>query len=236
MLFRSGVYIDKKWMVAPPYPKFDYSPLSSGPFINDGAIVTHWAVPEEGVDGDIGEVEAWETRFSLAGEYKTLSVKIDEKYEELLYRACSLGAACIRKIYGEDKDTLPMIAVLWDIQAIMDQDAEIRDGELIKICGDTSEAIKHIDKAKKALEDDDGVFVKTITLSDMFLLGGFGDKPVRICKHVKDNVGTVIAEGKNLQKVLNENPELGNAIYRGHDDTSRDGYVFIDIELPEENT
>ena len=149
-----GVHIDNKWMIAPPYPKFDYSPLSSGPFINDGAIVTHWAVPEEGVDGDIGEVEAWETRFSLAGEYKTLSVKIDEKYEELLYRACSLGAACIRKIYGEDKDTLPMIAVLWDIQAIMDQDAEIRDGELIKVCGDVDEAIDHINTAKEALKEE----------------------------------------------------------------------------------
>lgn len=239
-----GVYIDNKWMVAPPYPKFDYSPLSSGPFINDGAIVTHWAIPEEGVDGDIGEVEAWETRFSLAGEYKTLSVKIDEKYEELLYRACSLGAACIRKIYGEDKDTLPMIAVLWDIQAIMDQDAEIRDGELIKIDNELQNAIDTINKAKDMLKDGDDEEIdkgNKSTLRDMFLLGIFGDKPVRINRITNPNkpkgtpyFGRIITEGENLQTVLNENPKLGEAIYHGCDDTSPDGYVFIDVFIPEE--
>lgn len=228
-----GVYLDNKWMIAPPYPKFDYSPLSSGPFINDGAIVTHWAVPEEAVDeDDIGEIEAWESRFSITGDYKTLSIKIDERYEELLYRACSLGAACIRKVYGNDKDTLPMIAILWDIQAIMDQDAEIRDGEIIKVCGDVSEAIEHIDKAKKILEEDD--VVRTVTLSDIVRLD-LSDKPVRICKLIEKNVGTIIAEGKNLREVLDKNPELVSAIYYSHDDTSRDGYVFIDVKLPEEN-
>ena len=41
-----------------------------------------------------------------------------ERYEQLLYRACSLGAACIRRVYGEDADTLPLVAILWDVQAL----------------------------------------------------------------------------------------------------------------------
>lgn len=127
-----GMYMDGKWMIAPPYPKFDYSPLSSGSTINDGAIVTHWAVPEDGVEDDIGEVEAWENRFSITGDYKKFVVDVDERYEQLLYRACSLGAACIRRVYSEDADTLPLVAMLWDVQALMDQDIKIENGERVE--------------------------------------------------------------------------------------------------------
>lgn len=127
-----GFYINGKWMISSPYPKFDYSPLSNGPTLNEGTVVTHWAVPEEATDKDVGELEAWKNRFKIAGKYDEFVVRIDKKHEELLYRACSWGAASIRQLIGENEDSLPIIALLWDIQNLMDQNAEIRNGELIK--------------------------------------------------------------------------------------------------------
>lgn len=240
-----GIYMDEKWMIAPPYPKFDYSPLSSGGTINDGAIVTHWAVPEKGTEDDIGEVEAWETRFSITGNYNRFVVEVDERYEQLLYRACSLGAACIRRVYGEDADTLPMVAMLWDIQALMDQNAKIENGEIIKVDNELQKTLDTIHKAKDMLKEDDEDGScdeeKKPTLRDMFLLGIFGDKPVRITRIINPNkpagspyFGKILAEGKNLQTVLNKNPVLAEAIYHGFDDTSSDGHVLIDVVIPEE--
>ena len=54
-----GKLVDSKWIVLPPYPKYDYSPLSKKANILPDATVVYWAtVSEEDLIG-------WETRFDL---------------------------------------------------------------------------------------------------------------------------------------------------------------------------
>jgi len=146
-----GMYKDGKWAIVPPYPKFDYSPLSNGPNISEGVVVTHWAVPKEATENDIGEVEAWKSRFQISGRYKHFVIEIDKEHEELLYRACSWGAAALRGLVGETEESMPLIGILWDIQALMDQDACIKHGEIIED-GGLRKSLEIIDRANRILK------------------------------------------------------------------------------------
>ncbi|MCM1220105.1 MAG: hypothetical protein NC548_37005 [Lachnospiraceae bacterium] len=224
-----GTYMNGSWIIAPPYPKFDYSPLSNGPFLNDGSVVTHWAVPVPNSDKDIGEVEAWQSRFEVIGKYNKFAIEIDKEHEELLYRACSWGAACIRKVVdAEEEDIKKIIEILYDVQNLLDQDAEIRDGVLTKICGDEKEAIRHIKKAKEALEEDSST---KPTLRDMFLIGMFGDKPIEVYRVNEESSDgpavTKLAEGKNLMEVLNENKDLADFLYLSATDSPTVRILYV---------
>lgn len=88
------------WYICPPFPKYDYSPLSDHFEINDGAIVTHWATPEE------GEVNAWYTRFDRIDNYH-LNIDVDPEHEEEVYRALLLGATYIAKFGGVEFTECP---------------------------------------------------------------------------------------------------------------------------------
>lgn len=101
-----------KWVVLPPYPKYDFSPLSTRSDIKEHVNVTHWAVLEE------GELEGWKTRFDLLGSYKKLELNIDLENEKDVYRALMYGAAFISK-YG-DKNDKKFSDILCDLQYCID--------------------------------------------------------------------------------------------------------------------
>lgn len=126
-----------RWVIDPPYPKYDYSPLSNKENLLEGTYVTHWAYPES------DELEGWDTRFDMHNKYQNLRIEIDPEHEEDLYRAIIWTSAFftrnaeIRKRY--DEKTIDRIyGVLCDLQSCIDNDIYIKNGEKIKY--DRSEA------------------------------------------------------------------------------------------------
>ena len=84
-----GKYIDGNWVILPPYPKYDYSPLSLQGDIRKDVDITHWAELEE------GELVGWTTRFDLIGTYDQLELHVDPKNEQEVYRALLWGSSMI---------------------------------------------------------------------------------------------------------------------------------------------
>lgn len=125
------------WVVSPPYPRFDYSPLSTKDQLNEETIVTHWAVPEP------GEIEGWNTRFNQVNIYKKLNIEVDEEHLELVYRALIWGAAFIQKV-NEEPEAQYLASVLYDLQSILDS------GKPIDLTDEEYEAKK--EERKKLIE------------------------------------------------------------------------------------
>jgi len=120
-------YIDGKFNIAAPFPKYDFSPLSDRDTFKEGTIVTHWAEPEE------GEIDGWLNRFGSFHVYKHLSIKVDKFHEKDVYRALLMGASALARLYGLDprnelpenaseelKDLDNLYKTLCDLQAYMD--------------------------------------------------------------------------------------------------------------------
>lgn len=121
----------EKWTILPPYPKFDYSPLSKFGELNEGVAVSHWG------DVLVEELHAWQRRFDRFHGYN-LKIEVDPDYEEEVYRALMWGAAYISKFGGPDFNNddpdnglRKMYTTLCDMQACMDihksEDAEVPD-------------------------------------------------------------------------------------------------------------
>lgn len=75
--------VDEKgnWKILPPFPLFDYSPLSNKENINKECTVTHWTeVSDE-------EMNGWNTRFNPLGRYKLLNIEVDKDHQELVYKS-----------------------------------------------------------------------------------------------------------------------------------------------------
>ena len=113
-----GQFDGNNWHVYPPYPKYDYSPLSQYSELNDGSIVSHWAPVES------GELEAWNNRFKRIFDYP-LKIEVDPEHEETVYKALMWGAAYISKFggpdfYNEENNLHKMYEVLCDMQAYID--------------------------------------------------------------------------------------------------------------------
>ena len=107
------------WHVSPPFPKFDYSPLSTKDRLNEDTTVTHWAeIPED-------ELEGWNTRFEPIFVYKKLNLEVDDEHAEDVYRALIWGAACIDKLEHGNPEAAKLVRILYDLQAIMDSGKEI---------------------------------------------------------------------------------------------------------------
>ena len=78
-----------RFVIDPPFPKYDYSPLSRKENLLEGSVVTHWAYPDD------GELEGWDTRFDMFGTYNKLRIEVDPEHEEDVYRALMWGASFI---------------------------------------------------------------------------------------------------------------------------------------------
>lgn len=116
-----------RWSICPPYPKYDYSPLSQMDQILDGTVVTHWAKLEE------GELEGWKTRFDPIGTYTGLEINVAPEDEEVVYHALIIGANALARLYNmksddESNPARPLYAVLNDMQACIDTNMRIMNG------------------------------------------------------------------------------------------------------------
>ena len=120
----------EKWTIIPPYPKYDYSPITKFGNLNEGTIVSHWA--EVGND----ELESWKNRFNRFSDFN-MKIEIDPEYEEDVYRALMWGAAYISKFGGPDFNACPsgeglkkMYETLCDMQACIDNTKE-QQGQVV---------------------------------------------------------------------------------------------------------
>lgn len=120
------------WSIEPPYPKYDYSPLSNKDKLLDGTVVTHWAIPDD------EELEGWMTRFDLIGSYITLHIETDEDNDEDLYRALMWGASFIARSAPEafndpDSKIKKYYEILCDLQNCMDKNIKIENGVPVRL-------------------------------------------------------------------------------------------------------
>jgi hypothetical protein len=114
----------EEWMIIPPYPKYDYSPITKFSELNEGTVVTHWAEVSD------DELEDWKNRFNRFSDYN-MKIEIDPEHEEDVYRALMWGAAYIAKFGGPDfANAQPgtglrkMYETLCDMQACIDSNNE----------------------------------------------------------------------------------------------------------------
>jgi hypothetical protein len=86
-----GIYIkeENKWLISPPYMKYDFSELSSYCNLKEGVIITHWAYPLE------EELKLWASKENISGTYTEFEFKIDKDHEEIAYSAVSSAIASI---------------------------------------------------------------------------------------------------------------------------------------------
>lgn len=139
------------WVIEPPYPKFDYSPLSNKEQLYPGTMVTHWAVPEE------GEIEGWKTRFNPSGIYKKLNIEVDDDHLELVYRALIWASAYIQKANPDDPDAKRLASVLYDLQYVLDtgKPIELSDEEYEKQIAERKQLIEKMqeERVNKAINE-----------------------------------------------------------------------------------
>lgn len=120
--------IDKcTWSIIPPYPKFDYSPLSRYDRLLEGTVVTHWA------DVSDEDIESWNNRFNITDAYLTLRFDIDDDHAELMYKALMYGAGVIGRAYTQEKsdELLAYHVMLQDLLNSMDKNVMIENGKEI---------------------------------------------------------------------------------------------------------
>lgn len=110
-----------RFVIDPPYPLFDYSPLSNNGDISDEAIITHWAAASK------EELYSWDNRYAVQGEYDNLEFRVDAEHLELAYRAFMWAAAFIRSS-AEGEDAEKLVCFLDDLATLMDKQTSIIDG------------------------------------------------------------------------------------------------------------
>lgn len=124
-----------EWNIAPPYLKFDYSPLTNKNKLTEGTLITHYAVPEK------DEVSGWGIRLLPSGDYEELKLIVDDKNIENVYRAFAWGAEALHRIYirSNDPNVTPeeknmvngFIQVLHDLQYMIDSNVYYSGGKII---------------------------------------------------------------------------------------------------------
>lgn len=114
-----------RFIIDPPYPLFDYSPLSNKGDINNGCIVSHWRYPSA------EEINSWDNRFTVMHKYDKLLFTTDHEHMELAYRSFIWAAAYIRQfVDGEDANN--MVGFLDDLITLMDHGSYIENGFELK--------------------------------------------------------------------------------------------------------
>lgn len=141
-----------RWVIDPPYPKYDYSPLSKKENLLEGSYVTHWAYPED------GELEGWDTRFDMHNKYEKLRIEVDPDQEEDVYRAFMWGASFLSRTKEfhecpDGKGIRKLYGILCDLQYCIDKNIYIDNGEEIHFDNDLQEALDTINKATEVLKE-----------------------------------------------------------------------------------
>lgn len=102
----------RQWIILPPHPKYDYSPLSNQGYLRENVDTTHWAIPEE------KELEWWTNRYNRIRSYGLLELKVDPENEKEVYRALLHGAAFIHQYAPAEEKKLSEI--LYDLMHCID--------------------------------------------------------------------------------------------------------------------
>lgn len=124
-------YDGTKWKILPPYPKYDYSPLSNKENIKENVVITHWSMTTS------EELEWWNERFDLIRSYDKLELAVDNKNEELVYRALLWGASLINQHAPEELKYLSDI--LYDLQHCIDVNMKKEDKKMPWILDENGE-------------------------------------------------------------------------------------------------
>lgn len=118
-----------RWSIIPPYPLYDYSPLSKMDQLLDGSIVTHWA------EASNKDIEAWRSRFNISDGYLSLRVETDDDHRQLMYRALMYSLGIVGNAYMKEKsdELLAFHIILQDLLNSMDKRIYIKDGKEISL-------------------------------------------------------------------------------------------------------
>jgi len=115
-----ATYSDGEWKILPPYPRFDFSPMSNYEHIDENAYVMEW----RNITDD--ELSFWEHRFDKIRSYDTLEIHTDDKNAKDVYRALMWGAALIER--HADNDNAYLADILYDLQHYMDIERGTNNG------------------------------------------------------------------------------------------------------------
>lgn len=125
-----------RFIIDPPFPKYDYSPLTNKEMLGVGTEVTHWAVPFE------GELENWAHRLDFNRSYHHLKLEVDPENEEVVYRALLHGSSFIANAGGEEfakckpgEGMKMLYEILCDLQTCIDKGVSIDDGKYYELPG-----------------------------------------------------------------------------------------------------
>ncbi len=121
-----ATYSGTEWVIEPPYFAYDLSGITEGPkvLVSDDISVTHWAkVTDE-------EINKWNNRLNIIGDYDMMSFSVDKKCERKVYESLTIAA----RILFNNLRSIPNSAfrekvayayqVVSDIQAVIDNGGE----------------------------------------------------------------------------------------------------------------
>ncbi len=135
----------KTWTIEPPFPRYDYSPLSSKEKVNPEAEISHWSKLKE------GELESWKYRLKPLHLYNYLRLEVDKEHDEDVYIALIHAADCIMKVYGEailsehDTEFDEYYKTICDLQAAMDGEVSYSlENEIFYSLGELSAMINKV--------------------------------------------------------------------------------------------
>lgn len=110
------------WKIEPPFPLYDYSPLSNKESLKKGTYVSHWDIAK------LEDIEWWKTRFDYIHKYDQLELRVDQNHRETVYRALIRGASYIENdiisnhLEGKAKEDMKLLyETLCDLQSCMDK-------------------------------------------------------------------------------------------------------------------
>lgn len=126
------------WVIDPPYPKYDFSPLANKDRINEGAVVTHWATPTQ------EDLNYYNHQFDFKYEFELLRFEVDQQDEEDFYKALMNAIASLTWVYGtkepEEQSAKDQWkeAQLWrqlleELLRCIDHGAYIKNGKTVKL-------------------------------------------------------------------------------------------------------
>lgn len=134
-----GHYANERWYIDPPYPRFDYSPLTHNADVLEGSEVSHWAEPEP------DELIAYRKRFEPLGTYDYMSIKAGPNTLQLMYHGLIYATTAFSRAYklGEGGSDLvnACYGMLCDMQSCLDMNIHFKNGHWV----DNGDAVECLD-------------------------------------------------------------------------------------------
>lgn len=181
----------KTWTIEPPFPKYDYSPLSSKETVKENAEISHWSKLRK------DELDSWQCRLKPLNAYSYLTLHVDPEHDEKVYLALIHAMNCIVRVGGEsmfspnsNSELLEHYKVLCDLQAAMDD--QIFYSKSNKVCfllGELDNALNEIiiDAMSKTGDSPNITAINTIRMVNDAIFTMLTKLKINISKHRKEN-------------------------------------------------